>query len=193
VETRPTRTLVLLRHAKSAWPEDVPDHDRPLAPRGRRDAPKAGRWLRQAGCAPDHVVCSTALRARETWQLAQAELCAQPPVVLEPAVYGASAGHLLDLVRRLPPAARTGLLVGHDPGLPDLGLMLAASPEKGDRQAAARTAGAALDRMRAKFPTAAIAVLDLSGRWSELAPGHARLTGFITPREMQGTGYGQQH
>jgi phosphohistidine phosphatase len=193
VEAEPTRTLVLLRHAKSAWPQDVPDRNRPLAPRGRRDAPMAGRWLRQAGCAPDHVLCSTARRARETWQLALAELGAQPPAVFEPEVYGASAGGLLDLVRRLPSAARTGLVVGHAPGLPELALMLAAGTGRDDRQAAARTAGTALDRMRAKFPTGAIAILDLSGLWSELAPGRARLTCFVTPREMHATRYGQQH
>ena len=61
---------MLLRHAKSAWP-DVPDHDRPLAGRGRRNAPVMGRWLRTNGYVPDQVLCSTARRARETWQLAQ--------------------------------------------------------------------------------------------------------------------------
>jgi phosphohistidine phosphatase len=75
------RRLVLLRHAKSAWP-DVADHERPLARRGRRDAPVAGRWLRTAGRVPDRVVCSTARRARETWQLAAAELDASPTVRL---------------------------------------------------------------------------------------------------------------
>ena len=73
------RKVVLLRHAKSAWP-DVPDHDRPLARRGRRDAPVMGRWLRAAGYLPDQVVCSTARRARETRQLAQARLGATPPL-----------------------------------------------------------------------------------------------------------------
>lgn len=184
---------MLLRHAKSAWPEDVPDHDRPLAPRGVRDAPVAGRWLRQAGFVPDHVVCSTALRARETWQLAQAELRAQPAVLLEQEVYGASADSLLDLVRRLPPAARTGLLVGHAPGLPDLALMLAARSEPDGGQAAGQAADPALDLMRAKFPTAAIAVLALTGPWSELNPGRARLTDFVTPRELGGTGDGRRH
>ncbi len=182
--TDPTRTLVLLRHAKSAWPEDVSDHDRPLAARGRRDAPTAGHWLRQVGFAPDYVLCSTARRARETWQLAQTELGARPPAVFESQVYGASARSLMSLVRQLPPAARAGLVVGHDPGLPELAVMLAAETEKDDSQAATRTAGTALDRMRAKFPTAAIAVLNLGGRWSELGPGRARLTCFVTPREM---------
>ena len=179
-----TRRLVLLRHAKSAWPDDVPDHDRPLARRGRRDAPAAGRWLRQAGYVPDHVLCSTARRARQTWQLAQAELGAEPPTVFDPGVYEASAGSLLDVVRRQPPAAHTVVVVGHDPALPELALALAAEGGAPNRPKAARSPVAALDRMRAKFPTAAIAVLEASGPWGGLAPGRARLVRFVTPHEM---------
>src|SRR4249919_2827877 len=87
------RKLVLLRHAKSAWP-DLPDHERPLAGRGRRDAPVMGRWLRAAGHVPDQVLCSTARRARETWRLAQPALKAAPPVSFEDRIYLASAGQL---------------------------------------------------------------------------------------------------
>lgn len=64
-----SRRLVVLRHAKSAWPDDGADHERPLAPRGRRSAPAAGRRLREADCVPDLVVCSTARRTRQTWDL----------------------------------------------------------------------------------------------------------------------------
>jgi len=177
---------VLLRHAKSAWPEDVPDHDRPLGPRGRRDAPDAGRWLRQAGHVPDIVVCSTACRARETWQLVEGELGVRPLTVFDPGVYAASAGSLLELVRWQPPAARTVLVVGHDPGLPELALALVAETESArSHRKATRTPATALDQLRAKFPTAAIAVLALSGPWSELAPGRARLASFVTPRSLR--------
>jgi phosphohistidine phosphatase len=86
------RTLVLLRHAKSAWP-DVPDHERPLARRGQRDAPVMGRWLRAAGYLPDQVICSTARRARDTWQLAQTTLRVTAPVSFDRGAYQASAGH----------------------------------------------------------------------------------------------------
>lgn len=175
--------LVLLRHAKSAWPAGVPDHDRPLGRRGRRDAPAVGRWVRLAGLAPDHVLCSTARRARETWDLAQRELGVRLPVAFEPAVYAASAGSLLDLIRQLPPAARTVVVVGHDPGLPDLALALAGKTAAHD----GREAGPVLsahDRMAAKFPTGAVAVLEFSGPWSKLAAGRARLASFVTPGEM---------
>jgi phosphohistidine phosphatase len=181
------RKLVLLRHAKSAWPEDVPDHERPLARRGRRDAPNAGRWLRQAGQVPDQVICSTARRARETWQLAQAELGVQPPAVYDRGAYEASVGSLLDLVRRQAPAARTVLVVGHDPALPELALALVAETAnraQGDREATWAPA-TALDQMRAKFPTAAIAVLEFRGPWSELTLGRARLISFVTSRSLR--------
>jgi phosphohistidine phosphatase len=175
------RKLVLLRHAKSAWP-DVPDHERPLARRGERDAPVMGRWLRAAGHVPDQVLCSTARRARETWQLAQHGLGATPPVSFEEGVYQGSAVQLLDLIRRASPAVRTLLLVGHDPAMQELALTLAATtptPYLGDVPPTDT-----LDRLRAKFPTAAIAVFEVPGNWDQLVPGSARLTRFVTPREL---------
>jgi phosphohistidine phosphatase len=178
------RKLVLLRHAKSAWP-DVPDHERPLARRGQRDAPVMGRWLHAAGHVPDQVLCSTARRARETWQLAQAGLGAAPPVSFDDAVYQGSAGQLLDVIRRVPTAARTLLIVGHDPALPELALTLAAATPPADLSAVSAAAPPAMfDRMRAKFPTAAIAVFVVTGNWDQLGPGTARLSRFVTPRDL---------
>jgi phosphohistidine phosphatase len=180
----PGRKLVLLRHAKSAWP-DVPDHERPLARRGQRDAPVVGRWLRIAGHAPDQVLCSTARRARETWQLAQAGLGASPPVSFDDAVYEGSAGQLLEVIRQAPQAARTLLIVGHDPAIPELALTLAAAPSPAYLSAVSDTVPpATLERMRAKFPTAAIAVFEVTGNWDQLGPETARLTCFVTPRDL---------
>lgn len=180
------RTLVLLRHAKSAWP-DVPDHDRPLASRGRRDAPAAGRWLRSAADVPDLVLCSTALRARQTWQLAAAALEQSPPVVFEDGIYGASAAGLLDIIRHAPSAARTIVVVGHDPGIQGLAVALVEAVADADRSGTS-ISSSTLDRMSAKFPTAAIAVLEFSGPWSRLHHGQARLTSFVTPRELASQG-----
>jgi phosphohistidine phosphatase len=188
VDTRQPRKLVLLRHAKSAWPEGVPDIDRPLGDRGRRDAPAVGRWLRLASYEPDLVLCSPARRARQTWQFAQAELGIQPDTSFEPAVYEATADSLLDLVRRIPSTARTVVIVGHDPGLPELAQALAGDTGQRGQHEADQTPGIILDRMRAKFPTAAVAVLEVTGPWSELAPDCARLAEFITPREMTDIG-----
>ena len=178
------KKLVLLRHAKSAWP-DVPDHERPLARRGQRDAPAMGRWLRAADYLPDQVLCSTARRARETWQLTRDGLGANPPVNFDARVYQASAMQLLDLIRRAPPAARTLLIIGHDPAIPELAHMLAAAASPARPGAESEAASPAMfDRMRAKFPTAAIAVLEFTGNWNQLAPASARLARFVTPRDL---------
>jgi len=178
------RKLVLLRHAKSAWP-DVPDHERPLARRGQRDAPVMGRWLHAAGYLPDQVLCSTARRARETWQLVQAGLGPAPPASFDDGVYQGSAVQLLDLIRRANPAAGTLLVVGHDPALPELALALAAPTPAAHPGAAGDAAPPGmLDRMRAKFPTAAIAVFEVTGDWDQLGPGSAQLIRFVTPRDL---------
>jgi phosphohistidine phosphatase len=172
------RRLVLLRHAKSAWP-DLPDHERPLATRGRRDAPAVGRWLREAGLMPDRVLCSTALRTRETWQLMVPELGTRlPPVSYEDQVYEAHCEALLDLARQSEPAASSTLIIGHNPGVQDLALMLAAAGD-GDADAVL------LQRATAKFPTAAVAVLAFAGAWSRLGPGRAQLITFVTPSDLR--------
>ncbi|MEU7075526.1 histidine phosphatase family protein [Streptomyces narbonensis] len=165
------RRLVVLRHAKSAWPEGVPDRDRPLGPRGLRDAPAAGRHLAEAGVLPDLVLCSPARRARHTWDLAAAELDHPSPVRHDPRLYGADADDLLDVLHGVPDETGTLLLVGHNPGLEDLVLLLAADG-----------VGDALDRVRTKFPTSATAVLTWHGGWSDLRPGGALLTELAIPR-----------
>ena len=170
----PTRRLILLRHAKSAWPDDIPDHERPLAPRGRRDGPRAGNWLRKTDHVPDFVLCSTARRTCETWQLAEETLGAHPHTRYEDQVYEASVVVLLDLVRQTPANVLTLLIVGHDPAMRGLTLDLAGDPLD-DAEAQA------LARVRVKYPTAAIAVLSFSREWSELGPDQARLAEFVVP------------
>jgi phosphohistidine phosphatase len=175
-------TLVLFRHAKSAWP-DVADHDRPLARRGIQAAPIMGRWLRDAGLMPDLVLCSTARRARETWQLAQPGLAAAPPVTFDRGIYEGTAADLLDLIRQVPATTGTLLLVGHNPAIEELALMLAVTSRAAGSRSGTASPGD-LDRMRSKFPTAAIAVLEPAGTWRGLAPGQARLTAFAVPRDL---------
>lgn len=173
---RAGRRLVLLRHAKSDWPEGVADADRPLAKRGRRDAPAVGRWLGSSGYAPDAVVCSTALRARQTWELAAAALAAAAPgiappeVRFEPRVYEATVLGLLMLVREFLPAWRTALVVGHNPGLAEF---------------TAGLAGPSSQRPSA-YPTAFAAVLGLPGDWASAGPGDGRLLAFATPASLRG-------
>jgi phosphohistidine phosphatase len=120
-------------------------------------------------------LCSTARRARETWQLAEEELGAHPPTTFEDRVYGASVTELLDLARQTPSGVRTLMIVGHEPAMRDLTLELASGqPDKAGEEEA-------LARVRAKFPTSAIAVLAFTGGWPELGPGQARLTDFVVP------------
>ena len=130
------RKLVLLRHAKSDWP-DVPDHERPLAKRGRRDAPAVGRWLGESGYVPDAVICSTAQRARQTWELVATGLAAVAPerspvpvVRFEPRVYEATVLGLLMLVREYDDAWHTAMIIGHNPGLAGLAEGLANPDER---------------------------------------------------------------
>lgn len=164
------RQLVLLRHAKSAWP-DVSDHERPLAPRGQRDAPEAGRWLRESGYVPDQVLSSTARRTRETWQLVQRELGAEPPVTFHDVLYGAEVQDVLELVQATPDSVTRLLVVGHEPTMSETTLHLAG-----------QGAGDALARVLTKFSTCAIAVLALPGAWAEVAEASGTLTEFRTPR-----------
>ncbi len=157
-----------MRHAKSDWP-DVADHERPLAKRGRKDAPVVGRWLVSAGYGPDAVICSTAVRARQTWELAGAALAAAggaPPAVrFDPRVYEATVLGLLMLVREFEPGWRTVAVVGHNPGLAELTIGLAGA-DAAPPQA---------------FPTASAAVLGLPGEWADAAWGEARLLDFAVP------------
>jgi phosphohistidine phosphatase len=164
------RRLLLLRHAKSDWPEDVADHERPLAKRGRRDAPTVGRWLGTSAYLPDAVVCSTAQRARQTWELVSAELPSAPEVHYEPRVYDASVLSLLMLVRGFDPAWRTVMVVGHNPGLVELTVGLA-DPDTAEIPHA--------------FPTAAVAALGLPGSWAAVEPGEASLLAFVIPAELR--------
>ncbi len=159
----------MVRHAKADWP-DVPDVKRPLAARGRREAPAAGRWLREHGYVPDVVICSSACRTRQTWELMAVELGGSPPVRFDPRAYDAGGMSLLCLARELPGQYRSALLVGHNPAVGDLAGALAAAP--GEPPA------------RMGFRTAAVAVLEFDGSWPDLAPGQARLLDFAVPAEM---------
>ncbi|GAB3053582.1 histidine phosphatase family protein [Intrasporangium mesophilum] len=139
-------TLILLRHAKSDWSGGEADFDRPLAPRGRRQAPEAGVWLARHVDRIDLAVVSAANRTRSTWDLVAAELDAPPETLTEERLYAASDRELLAVVRELPEDAETVVLVGHNPGLEDLAWTLTGEP--------------------VALPTSALAVITLSRPWS---------------------------
>ncbi|QRG05459.1 histidine phosphatase family protein [Xanthobacter dioxanivorans] len=170
------RRLILLRHAKSDWPDGVADPERPLAPRGRTAAPRIGIYIAREELVADRVLVSPARRTRETWDLVAAQLPPVKVVASEPRIYDASASRLLSVLREQPRDAHSLMLVGHNPGLEDLAEMLAAG-------------GSAtyLSKMSEKFPTGALAVIDLPvDDWSLVAPGSGRLDRFVTPRDLPG-------
>lgn len=149
------RTLILLRHAKSDWTGSVPDVERPLADRGRDQAPLAGRWLASRSGRADLAVVSPARRASETWELVSAALPVAPPTRLDDRVYAASADRLLDVVRAVPEDVRSLIVVGHNPGMEELASLLAGEG------VVMRTSG--------------IAEFGVAGPWSELTPATATL------------------
>ncbi len=120
------------------------------------------------------MLCSTALRTRETLELVKPGLPDGVAVRIEPRVYGATAPELLALVHELPAAAGSVMLVGHNPGLEDLVLDLAGSGDDG-----------LLARVEEKFPTGALATLDFDvTAWSEITAGSGELTAYVVPRDL---------
>jgi phosphohistidine phosphatase len=167
------RRLYLLRHAKSSWKEQgLADHDRPLARRGRRAAKAIGGHLRRRGVEPELVLCSTAKRARETLEgiepaLGRGKVCA------EPELYGAQSAVLLERLQEIPARVRSVMVIGHNPGLEELALLLVRH-------------GPRVRELEAKFPTGALATLAFQGSgWAALDRGTAELIEFIRPRDLE--------
>lgn len=167
--TEHDRTLVLLRHAKSAYPDGVADHDRPLAPRGKREAALAGDWLRANLPAIDAVLCSTATRARET--LAHTGI--EAPVRYADRLYDATPGTVIDEINGVGDDVTVLLLVAHEPTMTQLALGLSRA-DNADTDAA--------ERISAKFPTSAMAVLRFERGWKAVELGSAELDDFHVPR-----------
>jgi len=169
---RTAHTLLLLRHAKSSWVDPtLPDHDRPLASRGRRDAKRIAKHLTGLEFEPELVLCSSAVRTRETLELVRPAL-GNSKVLFEDGLYGASSDELLARIRVVPDAVGSVMLIGHNPGLEQLALLLASSGDE-------------LRRLETKFPTAALATLAVETTWSRLAPGDAILTAYIVPKQLR--------
>jgi phosphohistidine phosphatase len=161
--------LYLLRHAKSSWDEPgLADHDRPLAKRGRRAAKALAGYLREQEIAPELVLCSTARRARETFERIETALGA-PAVRHERELYGASPGGLLERLRSVPDGVASVMVIGHNPTLEELALDLA-RPSPARRE------------LEAKFPTGALATLEFPGTWRGL--DEAELVTFVRPRDL---------
>jgi len=165
--------LLILRHAKSDWEDRrLDDFDRPLAPRGRRAAPRMGRYLAKRGLQPDLVLCSTARRAEETLGLLLTALASAPEISYLKTLYLAPPSRLLAVLRRQSPERRRILLIGHNPGLHQLALALAGGQ-----------GGAAGRGLAEKFPTAALARFQVAG-WADLGDRPAKLVDFVRPKDL---------
>ena len=161
-----SRELFVLRHAKSAWDTDAPsDFDRPLSKRGRKAAPRMGRWMRAHGLQPDLVIASTALRVRQTVHRLLPELDREPEVFWADGIYGASLGALMSVLAACPDEPERVLLVGHNPELETLVEHLTGAVEA--------------------MPTAALARIVLPDDWSGLAPRCGTLEALVRPREIE--------
>jgi phosphohistidine phosphatase len=166
--------LFVLRHAKSSWNNShLGDHERPLAPRGRRAAEALAVHIGALDPPPALVLCSTARRARETIEPLLRRLPDSTEVLIEDDLYGAPAPMILARLREVPDDTRSVLVVGHNPGLEDLVRGLGTG---GDADL--------LERVRTKFPTGAFATLTFDGPWKELGPAAARLQAFVVPGDL---------
>ncbi|MFI5936034.1 SixA phosphatase family protein [Actinoplanes sp. NPDC051494] len=167
------RTLVLLRHAKAETPGDLLDFDRQLTDGGRADADAAGAWLADERLHPRLVICSAAVRTRQTWQGVSVALAqaapegGSPEVHYEQGLYAGGRTEVIDLLRAVPDTVRTVLIVGHNPTVSDVSILL--NPDAGTRF----TEG---------MKTSGIAVHRTEGLWSDTEPGSMPLIKAHTAR-----------
>ena len=150
-----------MRHAQAGELPGGPDAERALRARGRRDAAAAGSWLRAHDFIPDAVICSAARRARQTWLHVSDDLGADAKVSNDPRLYDASVDELLDVIRKTGADVGTLMYVGHNP--------------------AAQQLADTLTGQRPEFPSAAIAVIDLTGDWPDVGPGSGKLAASWAP------------
>jgi phosphohistidine phosphatase len=171
-----TMRLMLLRHAKSEKGEPgLSDRDRTLNARGRLDAPKLGAYMAHHALRPDRAMVSDSRRTRETWERLCKAWTVPPPASFESGLYNTGPDAILHLLREDAEAPNTLLLVGHNPGLHELGKLLIASGDVDARE-----------RLNEGLPTSGLLVIDFVGSdWSTLHPRSGRLERFITPRLLR--------
>jgi phosphohistidine phosphatase len=167
------RQLFVLRHAKSSWSDPgLDDRERPLAPRGRQAVELLAEHVRANGVRPEQVLVSPAKRTRETLE----GVAPGGEVIVEPKLYGATAGSLLERLRSVPDDVSSVMVIGHNPAMQALVVELA------DRSA---SDPARLESAAQKFPTGALATFELHAPWAELQPGGAVLTELVRPKDLR--------
>jgi len=165
------KRLYLLRHAKSSPAADFnADHERPLAPRGVAATERLTRYLHAQGTEPNIVLCSSSRRTRETLEGISAGLHGDPELVIDGGLYCASTELLLQRIRRLPDDIESAMVIGHNPGLHDLAVLLGG-----------RDAGAELS----VFPTGALVTIDVGDAdWGTLGEGTCAIADYVVPKEL---------
>jgi phosphohistidine phosphatase len=167
------KQLFLLRHAKSSRKDSsLPDHDRPLASRGRRATKAMAAYLREHRVEPALILCSSATRARQTLDGVAAGFQGSPEVRVESELYELSASGLLARLQRIPDPVPSAMLIGHNPAMERLALDLAGG-------------GPALAELASKYPTGALATLEFPGSWSDLDADRGALVAFVKPRDLE--------
>jgi phosphohistidine phosphatase len=169
-------TLSLLRHAKSSWSDPrLKDFERPLNERGETAAPRMGAFMARRGIRPDLILCSTAVRARQTLNLVLPHLKGAPELIYEDALYLASSATMLKRLHKVGAEVSHAMIVGHDPGMHTMAVELAGSGSPGD-----------LGRLAEKFPTAGLAVIVFDvDAWRAVHWGGGRLKLFTAPKRLQ--------
>lgn len=168
------KTLILMRHAKSSWTaDDRADHDRTLSSRGRDAAPKMGQWLKRQKLRPEMALCSTAARVSETFALIRPSLPADITVLEKKKLYMALPREIVAEIAKVGHEIGTLMVIGHNPGIGSLAHWLAGQGDPAE-----------LQRVAAKFPTAAIAVLDFDlESWRDVDADSGTLRHFATPKD----------
>ncbi len=164
------KRLILTRHAKSAWDDPLtPDHDRPLNERGKAAAADLGQWLASRGYVPQKVLCSDAVRTRQTWSGIAPALPATPLMELKPALYHAGVDVMLAVLRHA--QADVVMMIGHNPGIAEFAEKLVAQ--------------APLNAEFSRYPTGATLVADFAVEsWDQVGFGQGVTVDFVIPREM---------
>ncbi len=173
------KTIFLLRHAKSDRDDPaLKDHDRPLNERGREAAPRIGAYIKSKRYKPDTVLCSTARRTVQTYDLVKDAVGGGSKVKFEESLYLAEQRHLLERLRWLDDELKSAMIIGHNPGIEQLANALSTSPKDAAAEKLHR-------RMREKFSTCALAVIKVPMKaWRDVKPGSGTLVDFVRPKDL---------
>lgn len=180
------KTVFLLRHAKSSWDEPgLRDQDRPLNRRGRKSAKAMGQYLAEHKLFPQRILCSTAVRTRQTLERISPYLPRQTVAEFESALYLSTPETMLDLIRCAPKGIDRLMVIAHNPGTEELARMLIGADDEDLDAGKAGGDAASIARLRQKFPTAALAVIEIQqDKWKSVGGGKGILKRFVLPKDL---------